>query len=119
MTEDRIKDLMDKGYITKVVDPTILATMSESELLDKGYITHVGLFDGVDDTTEEVPAEAEVTPAVAMNDDTTTPAVNDEGDDVIPTDEPDVEPDDAPVVDDGEGDTTTPAEEPVAEPDEE
>lgn len=101
MTKERIEDLMNKGYITRVANIDKLAEMTEAELMEKGYITQIGVFDGLDDTTEEVPVEA--TPSVAMNDDTTTPAVDDgEGDDVTPTDEPTADPDDAPVVDDGD-----------------
>ena len=96
MTVDRIKDLMDKGYITQVVDPTELAKLTEAQLIEKGYITMVGIFDGTDATEEEVPAE--VTP---VNPDEAVVVVNDD-------DEPVADPDDAPVVD-----------EPVADPDDE
>lgn len=97
MIKERIEDLVQKGYITQVETAENLAKLSEAELVEKGYITQVGVFDGSDDTIDEVPV---VTP---------------------------IEPEDEPVVDEGEedepvvdeGDTTTPAEEPVAEPDEE
>jgi hypothetical protein len=85
MTVDRIKDLMDKGYITQVVDPTELAKLTEAQLIEKGYITQVGIFDGADATEEEVPAE--VTPAEVA---------------VVNDDEPVADPDDAPEVDNGD-----------------
>ena len=92
MTEERIIDLMDKGYITHVTTPSVLAQYTEAELIEKGYITQVGVFDGVENTTEEIPVED--TPAPTSLDDDTTP--------VIPDDEPVADPDDAPVVDDGD-----------------
>lgn len=108
MTVDRIKDLMDKGYITQVIDPAELAKLTEAQLIEKGYITQVGIFDGADATEEEVPAEATPAEAVAVvNDD--EPAAADEPD-VEPADEPVADPDDAPVVDEDE---------PVADPVEE
>ena len=85
MTVDRIKDLMDKGYITQVVDPAELAKLTEAQLIEKGYITQVGIFDGADATEEELPVDVE--PVVAM--------VNDD-------DEPVADPDDAPEVDNGD-----------------
>ena len=108
MTVDRIKDLMDKGYITQVVDPTELAKLTEAQLIEKGYITMVGIFDSTDSTTEEVPAEVTPAEAVAVvNDD--EPAAADEPV-ADPEDEPVADPDDAPVVDEDE---------PVADPVEE
>jgi hypothetical protein len=63
MDKARLEDLMEKGYVTRVlsgVDQDALATKSEKELIELGYITHIG-FDGVDSTAEEeVPAEDEV-----------------------------------------------------------
>jgi hypothetical protein len=102
MTEARIKDLMDKGYITQVVNPTELAKLTEAQLIEKGYITQVGIFDGTDSTTEEVPAE--VTPTVVSNDDDLTPVAPVANDEPVadPEDEPVADPDDAPVVDEDE-----------------
>lgn len=78
MTEDRIKSLMNEGYITRVVEPSELADLTEAQLIEKGYITMVGIFDGIDDTNEELPEVPE---------------------EVAPTE---VDPDDAPIVDEGE-----------------
>lgn len=96
MTKERILDLMNKGYITQVIDPEVLSKYTEAELIEKGYITQIGIFDGVEDTTEEVPV-------------VDAPVVDDE-----PVEDEDsiIDPDNAPVVDDGmedeivaEGDT--------------
>ena len=94
MTEERIIDLMDKGYITHTTTPSVLAQYPEAELIEKGYITQVGIFDGIDDTIEEVPVVD--TP---VEDD--EPVVDPEVDTPVEDDEPVVDPDDAPVVDDG------------------
>lgn len=83
MTTDRIVDLANKGYITQVETAENLAKLSEAELVEKGYIAHVGVFDGSDDTIDEVPVVAPVEP-----EDEPTP----------------VEPEDEPVVDEGEED---------------
>lgn len=76
MDKARLEDLMEKGYVTRVLsesDQDTLAAKAENELVELGYITHVG-FDGVDDTVEEeVPAEEE-TPTV----DDDLPVVDDE-----------------------------------------
>jgi hypothetical protein len=59
----RVKDLMDAGFITEVLDAASIAELdkkSEKELIELGYITQV-CFDGLDDTTEELP-EVEVEP---------------------------------------------------------
>ena len=78
MTEDRIKSLMNEGYITQVIDPSELVDLTEEQLIEKGYITMVRIFDGTDNTNEELPMVPE---------------------EVVPTE---VDPDDAPIVDDGE-----------------
>lgn len=85
MTEERIIDLMNKGYITQVIDPGVLSKYTETELIEKGYITQIGVFDGVEDTTEEVPV-------------VDTPVVDDGMEDKDPI----IDPDNAPVVDDGD-----------------
>ena len=63
MDKARLEDLMEKGYVTRVLselDQDALAAKAEKELIELGYITHVG-FDGVDSTVEEVtPVEEEV-----------------------------------------------------------
>lgn len=78
MTTDRIVDLANKGYITQVETAENLAKLSEVELVEKGFITQTCVFDGSDDTIDEVPVVAPV--------------------------EPEVEPEDEPVVDEGEED---------------
>lgn len=92
--EERIKDMANKGLITKVIsekDFKELSKLSEKELIDLGYMTQTSIFDGSDETVEEEVIE------VPVEDD--APVVDDE-------------PDDTPVVDDGmedeivaEGDT--------------
>jgi hypothetical protein len=115
MTENRIKELVNKGFITKVSDIDDLMKMSELDLVKAGYITQVGIFDGEDDTEEEVPV---VAPVVApVEDDKNTPVVDDENtpvvddkntpveDENVPVEDEDVpveDESDAPVVDEGE-----------------
>lgn len=88
MTQDRIKDLANKGFITQVETVENLEKMSETELVAKGYITQTCVFDGREDTTEEevivVDTPTEVEPEEEPDD---APLVDDE-------------PDDAPVDDD-------------------
>lgn len=91
---ERIKDMANKGLITKVIsekDLEKLSKLSEKELISLGYMTQTSIFDGSDETVEEEVIE------VPVEDD--APVVDDE-------------PDDTPVVDDGmedeivgEGDT--------------
>ena len=54
MDKERIKDLVDKGFITKISDVEDLAKLAEMDLIEKGYITQIGIFDGVDSTIDEV-----------------------------------------------------------------
>jgi hypothetical protein len=91
---ERIKDMANKGLITKVIsenDFEKLSKLSEKELIDLGYMTQTSIFDGSGETVEE-----EVIKIPVVDD---APVVDDE-------------PDDTPVVDDGmedgivaEGDT--------------
>ena len=91
MTQDRIKDLANKGFITQVETVENLEKLSEAELVAKGYITQTCVFDGVEETIEEVVEDISV----------------------VKDDEPEVDPDDAPLVDDevnaenGTGDSMT------------
>lgn len=102
MTKERIEELMEKGYITRVASADALATMTEEQLIEKGYITQVGIFDGSDDTVEVLEQEVEQDDVV----DTPTPDDPVGGDE--PTVDPEVDPegndDDeptAPIVDEG------------------
>ena len=95
MTQDRIKDLADKGFLTQVEAIENLEKMSEAELVAKGYITQTCVFDGSDDTTEEEVIVVDTLTEV----------------------EPEVEPDDAPLVDDEPDDTPVVEDEIVAEGD--
>ena len=88
MGKERIIELMEKGYITRVAPVEVLAAMTENELIEKGYITQVGIFDGSDDTVEDLEQEDVV--------DTPTPTA------VVDEDEPVADDDDEPVVDEGE-----------------
>lgn len=78
MTQDRIKELADKGFLTQVETIENLEKMSEAELVANGYITQTCVFDGSDDTTEEE----------VIVEDTPTEV------------EPEEDPDDAPLVED-------------------
>lgn len=112
MTENRIKELANKGFITKVSDIDDLMEMSELDLVKAGYITQVGVFDGEDDTEEEAPKAPIVEPNEPVVDDENTPVedentpVEDEKDEpTTPVEDEDVpveDESDAPVVDEGE-----------------
>lgn len=96
---ERIKDMANKGLITKVIsekDFEKLSKLSEKELISLGYMTQTSIFDGSDETVEEEVIEV--------------PTVDDE-----PVVDPD--PDDAPVVDDEPDDTPVVDDEIVAEGD--
>lgn len=102
MTENRIKELANKGFITKVSDIDDLMEMSELDLVKAGYITQVGIFDGEDDTEEEVPI---VEPNEPVVDDENTPVEDDEDEPATPVEDEDIpveDESDAPVVDEGE-----------------
>lgn len=108
MTENRIKELVNKGFITKVSDIDDLMEMSELDLVKAGYITQVGVFDGEDDTEEEAPKAPIVEPNEPVVDDENTP-VEDENtpveDEDVPVEDENVpveDESDAPVVDEGE-----------------
>lgn len=78
MTQDRIKDLANKGLITKVIsenDFEQLSKLSEKELTDLGYMTQTSIFDGSDETVEEEVIE------IPVEDD--APVVDDEMEDEI------------------------------------
>lgn len=98
MNSERIKDLINKGFITQVETLGNLEKMSEVELIVNGYITQTGIFDGIEETIDEViPVEDDDT----VNEETGD--VKDNEDEPIdePIDEPtEVEPDDAPLVED-------------------
>lgn len=89
MDKVRLEDLMEKGYVTRVLsteDQGTLAAKSENELIELGYITHIG-FDGADATIEEeIPVEVVDVPQ--PEDQPVAPVV--EEDEV--GDEPEVEP---------------------------
>ena len=115
MTENRIKELVNKGFITKVSDMDDLMEMSELDLVKAGYITQVGIFDGEDDTEEEAPKAPIVEPNEPVVDDENTPVedeedepttpVEDEEDENTPAEDENVpveDESDAPVVDEGE-----------------
>lgn len=97
---ERIKDMANKGLITKVIsenDFEKLSKLSEKELISLGYMTQTSIFDGSDETVEEEVIE------VPVEDD--APVVDDETDNVPVVDD---EPDDTPAIDDeivAEGDT--------------
>lgn len=107
MTENRIKELANKGFITKVSDIDDLMEMSELDLVKAGYITQVGIFDGEDNTEEEVPKApivepnepvVEDEPAAPVEDDENTPVEDEEDEPTTPVEDES----DAPVVDEGE-----------------
>lgn len=109
MTENRIKELVNKGFITKVSDIDDLMEMSELDLVKAGYITQVGIFDGEDDTEEEAPKAPIVEPNEPVVDDENTPVENEENtpveDEDVPVEDENVpveDESDAPVVDEGE-----------------
>ena len=54
MTQEQIKNLMNRGLITEVISTSDLENMTEKDLLDKGYITQVAVLDGKEETVEEV-----------------------------------------------------------------
>ncbi len=106
MTKERIEELMEKGYITRVASAEVLAAMTENELIEKGYITQVGIFDGSDDTVEDLEQEDVVdtpTPTSVVDEDepTDNPEENDDTDATDPEGNDDDEPT-KPVVDEGE-----------------
>lgn len=106
MTENRIKELANKGFITKVSDIDDLMEMSELDLVKAGYITQVGVFDGEDDTEEEAPKAPIVEPnEPVVEDEPTTPVEDEEDEPTTPMEDEDVpveDESDAPVVDEGE-----------------
>lgn len=105
MTENRIKELANKGFITKVSDIDDLMEMSELDLVKAGYITQVGVFDGEDDTEEEAPKAPIVEPNEPVVDDENTPVEDEEDEPTTPVEDEDVpveDESDAPVVDEGE-----------------
>ena len=97
MTENRIRQLADKGFITHTDDIENLKALTEQELINKGFITHTCIFYGLDESEEEAVVE----PEVNTSSDITPPA--DDDDTLI------VDDDDAPIVDDGE-ESITPTE---------
>lgn len=106
MTENRIKELANKGFITKVSDIDDLMEMSELDLVKAGYITQVGVFDGEDDTEEEAPKAPIVEPnEPVVEDKPNTPVEDEEDEPTTPVEDEDVpveDESDAPVVDEGE-----------------
>lgn len=103
MTENRIKELANKGFITKVSDIDDLMEMSELDLVKAGYITQVGVFDGEDDTEEEAPKAPIVEPnEPVVEDEPATPVEDDENTPVEDENVPVEDESDAPVVDEGE-----------------
>lgn len=94
MDKARLEDLMEKGYVTRVLsteDQGALVAKSEQELVELGYLTHVG-FDGLDSTVEEeAPVEVvdEPQPAnIEPEDQPVVPVVEEDE----TGDEPEVEP---------------------------
>ena len=94
MDKVRLGDLMEKGYVTRVLsteDQDVLTAKSEQELVELGYLTHVG-FDGVDSTVEEeTPVEVVDVPQPADLDPEDQPVAPVVGDEEV-GDEPEVEP---------------------------
>lgn len=98
---ERIKDMANKGLITKVIsenDFEKLSKLSEKELIELGYMTQTSIFDGSDETVEEEVIE------IPVEDD--APVVDDEPDNEPVVDEPIVDPEDLP-----NGEIETPEEE--------
>lgn len=103
MDKARLEDLMEKGYVTRVLsteDQGALAAKSEQELVELGYLTHVG-FDGLDSTVEEeAPVEVVDAPQPANLEPEDQPENQPENQPVVPVveeeeeagDEPEVEP---------------------------
>lgn len=99
MDKARLEDLMEKGYVTRVLsteDQGALVAKSEQELVELGYLTHVG-FDGLDSTVEEEapvevvdePQPANLEPEDQPEDQPVAPVVEEEEE---AGDEPEVEP---------------------------
>lgn len=99
MTIDRIKDLANKGFITQIGDMELYAKLSEAELVNMGYISQIGIFDGENETKEEIVMDVVETPEVD------TPKVEDtalEITDYTSTDDVEGSVDDEPIVDEGD-----------------